>query len=247
MEYDAKLMEGFEGALAAVDASTRAWIVVVGRLAGLEPRGPFSTEEIRQLVAEAEAAGDFPPGPLAFAIEHTETEVSETYQMLTVRSRLDGADYLESKVAFGDAGFLAQGFTRSGRLDEHEPVAPSHVLLVDFESLFADTILLLTRTAKLLGYVGPGRLMAGIGSAVPGQPLTLRALSEETGKLLPEGRPVDSFEPVALELDIRGSRSEAHHRCYELMTQVAPRFGVAHPQYLTDPALGTEDFGLGKE
>ncbi len=244
---DPKLVEGFQGACAVVDASTRAWIVVVGRLTGLEPRGPFSNEEIRQLVADAEAAGDFPPGPLAFAIEDIETEVNQTYQMWTVRSRLDGADYLECKVAFADAGFLAQGFTRSGRLDEHEKAAPSHVLLVDFESLFADTALLLSRTAALLGYTGPGRLMAGIVSDVPGQPLTLRALSEETGRLLAGGRPVTSFEPVALELDIGGSRSEAHRRCYRLMTQVAQRFGVTHPQYFTDPALGTEDYELGQE
>lgn len=245
MEHDATLMEAFQTALENVDASTRAWIVVVGRLAGLEPRGPFSNEEIRQLVAEAEAAGDFPPGPLAFAIEHIKTEVNETFQMLTARSRRDGAEYLESKVAFGDAGFLAQAFTRSGQLDEHEEVAPSHVLLVDFESLFADTIVLLTRTAALLGYTGPGRLMAGIISDVPGQPLTLRALSEETGTLLPQGRAVASFEPVALEIDVGGSRSEAHRRCYELMMQVAPRFGVTRPQYFTDPALGTEDNELG--
>lgn len=247
MDHDPMLAAGFHGAVAALDITARAWVVVVGRLIDLEPRGPFSTNEMNRLIEEATAAGDLPSGPISYALEHSEYEVNADYQMLTVRSRLDGEDYLESKVAFGVAGFLAEGFTRSGRLDGSGAVNPSHVLFADFESVVADTIVLLSRAASLLGHTGPGRIMVGIAADVPGHPLTLRALSEETGALLPAGTPVDEFEPVTLDLMIGGSRSEAHRICYDAMTQVAPRFGVTRPQYFTDPALGTADYGLGEE
>lgn len=249
MNQDPKLLEGFHGAVAALDTQARAWVVVVARLVDLEPRGPFSDDEMRQLIDEATAAGDFPSGPMAYAPEHEEYEeyeVNPDYHLLTVRSRLAGEPYLESKIAFGIAGFLAEGFTRSGRITDDGDVHPSHVLLIDLEAVLAETILLLSRAARMLGYVGPGRIMAGIAAEVPAHPLRLRALDERIGDLMDPGPPVEEFEPLTVDLTIGGSRADAHRRCYEAITSVAPQFGVSKPQYFTHPDQGTDDYDLGQ-
>ncbi len=241
MKHDPTLVVGFEGAAAALDTSARAWVIVVGRLVDLEPRGPFTEAEMTTLIDAATDSGEFPSGPLAYAPEHEEYEVNPDYHMLTVRAKHNGKPYLESKIAFGIAGFLAQGFTRSGRLDESDEVHPSHVLLIDFEAVLAETIVLLDRAATMLGYVGPGRLMAGIVTQVPDQPLRLRALDEDTGGLAAPGRPLEEFEPVTLELDMGGTRAEAHRRVYDALLDIVSRFGADEPQFFTDPKRGTSE------
>lgn len=235
MEEDQTLVVGYQGATAALDTTRRAWVLVVGRLVDLEPRGPFSEAQMTQLIDAATQTGEFPCGPLAYAPEHEETEFNPDYRMITVRARHNGEPYLESKTAFGIAGFVARSFTRSGRLEPNGEVYPSHVLLIDFEAVLAETMILLERAAAMFEYVGPTRLMAGVVSNVPGHRLQLRCLDEETGAVGPPGPPVDLFQPVVFDFAAGATREEAHRQVYDALVEVAPRFGVDQPQFFYDP------------
>ncbi len=234
---DPVLADALRDAAAALDTYERAWIIGVGRLVDLEPRGPFSDRDVQAVMEAVYAGGDFPVGAFRFAADADELEVNPTYQMAIFRHDLGDQPYLETKIAFGIAGFVAEGFTRSGWLVDHSR-EPSHAVLSDVEAVLAETTVLVNATARRLDYRGQCRLTLGIVSNVPDRPLRLRAYSEETGDLLPADVHT-GFEPLEWEFRPGLERCDAHRLLWSVSQQAAEQFGVSQPQLLRDPEGGT--------
>lgn len=237
------LLEAVEAAAADLDTANRAWVISIGRLVDNVSDEVFHESVIRSVVDQLYLSGEYPAGPLGYVPDVDQATVAPDYRMMTVTHDLDGRPYLCSKVAFGISGFVAQGFTRSGVLENERE--PSHVLLVDVEAAIADIVNLTAHVARAIDYSGLIAVLVGVASAVPGRPLRLRWYDEVTGDLAPPDQARSSFTPVlataAIDPDL--NRAAFHRLCYGMAEQAAAQFGVGRPQLILDPADGTPEQG----
>ncbi len=239
------LLEAVRAAAAELDTDKRAWVIGIGRLGDNEGQPMLDVNQIHEVLQALYENGDYPLGPMAYAPDYQRAEVNPIYHMVTLEHHREGRPYLETKIGFGIAGYVAQGFTRSGILEDHE-YEPSHVLLVDVEALIADTATLLVQVALAQGYLGPCALIIGVVSDVPGHPLRLRSYDATTGELLPPDPTADSFVPVAAPIMVRETidRAEFHRILYGMSLQAAHQFGAQVPQLFLDPQYGTPEEGV---
>lgn len=226
-----------------LDVQSRAWVVGVGRLVGNEGDDVPDGALIRRMLEEAYDSEEFPAGQLAYVPDREPVRVNPEFHMVTVsHATEDGEPFLELKIGFGIAGYVAVGFTRSGRMGD-EQVEPSHVLLADVEAIIIDVAHLLTLLAEHRDYAGDCQVIVSVASEVPDRPVRLRAYDETIGELIPADRCPESFTPLIGTFRTPVDRSAFHRYGWELAKQAAAQFEVSGPQLFVDPAKGTPPVG----
>lgn len=226
-----------------LDIGGRAWVIGIGRLVGNEADDIPDEALMRRILEEAYDSEEFPAGQLAYVPDREPVRVNPEFHMVTVsHATPDGEPFLELKIGFGIAGFVAVGFTRSGRLGD-DRVEPSHVLLADVEASIVDVGHLLTLLAQHRDYVGECEVIISVASDVPGRPVRLRAFDETVGELIPADRCPEAFETLIGHFRTPIERPAFHRYGWDLATRAAAQFEVSTPQLFVDPAKGTPPIG----
>ncbi len=224
---DQTLEAEFAATAERLDSHERAWAVGVGMLTRFS--GQFEPAELRPVIGRAFDAGDFPSGPFPFAPAHTEFSTDGARQEAAARFDLRGGRHFEYRVGLNPRGLLSVALTRSGCLDDGS-VEPSHVMLSDVESVLSDTLVLLECLAGELDYAGPRRLLIGLVSDIPGQPLELRAYDEDGGDALRPAAGYNEFSPIVVEYPGRLDKEQTERQLWDTALAISLAFGVFVPQ-----------------
>lgn len=232
----------FGGAAATLDTRRRPWVLGVAHLTGVPgDQAPFDVDTIRSLLDVASSTVHFPSGPLDFVPGGYERRLNDLYELVTFAS--EAAPQLELKIGFGAAGFVAVAFTRSDVFDDNV-TRPGGVLLTDAESVVADTYILAVTSALELGYDGGIDFIFDVVYDRTDPPLTVHALDEHTGQVVPVTSSRAVSEPVYGHAEYSRERTtprSAHQDIHRLASDLVGLFGRT-PQFVEMLPPQSEDY-----
>lgn len=223
------LADALSVAATQLDTDRRAWVIGIAWLREAANTRTREGAAVDTILRSCREHAEFPSGAMGYVTLDGEPEVNEMFQMASMHHRLNGADYLDIRIALGAEGFIGYGFTRSGVLADH-PGQPSHVLLTDVEAAIADLGTLSASTVAHLGYGGPVEVVVGV-CWTGAEPLRLRALDPDTGEL---GECQEApFGPVFGAFRGDQDFSSQYPEVLRMATEAARQFGMEEPQLMT--------------
>lgn len=216
-----------------LDPSAGACTVILARLVDAPADATASPEDLLTLVHHALESGDVPIGPIEYADAPIDYSLHSHVPVATITvGDPGGPTTMKLALALGTGGCVGIGGARMGHLPHAVvPAAPGALLLPDLEAALAELTVYMRERARLLGYSGPVRCAMEVHSAWPLVPCVVDV---ETGGTS-EGPPFTDFGVVRFDYSVDMTAEQLERVLYEAARQVALRFGVDEPQFLTPP------------
>lgn len=216
-----------------LDPSAGACTVTIARLVDAPADATASPEDLLTLVHHALESGDVPIGPIEYADAPIDYSLRSHVPVATITvGGADGPTTMKLALALGTGGCVGIGGALMGHLPHAvAPAAPGALLLPDLEAALAELVVYTRERARLLDYTGAVRCAMEVHSDWPLVPCTIDA---ETGGTV-EGEPFTDFGVVRFDYTADMTATQLEPVIYEAARQVALRFGVDEPQFLTPP------------